>query len=69
MRSRLIVSFIVEPLNDRVFDRSLHPLDLAVSLWVNGLGQSVLDAGSFANHVEAHRSRIDGVTVPSLRAH
>lgn len=55
MRSHLIVNFIVEPFHCRVFDRSVHPLDLAVSSWVVGLGQSMHDAVGFANHIKAHR--------------
>jgi hypothetical protein len=62
----MIVRFKVEQFHCRVFDRSVHPLDLAVSPWVVGLGQSVLYAVGFTNHVEARRSRMDGVEVPGL---
>lgn len=47
-------------------DGSVHPLDLTVRPRVVRLGQPVLDAVCFADHVEAHLTRPGGVTVARL---
>ena len=66
MRAQLVVVLGVEALDGCVLDRPVHPLDLAVRPRVVRLGQPVLDPIGFADHVEAHRPRIDGVPVPGL---
>jgi hypothetical protein len=63
---KLIVIFVVEPFHRRFFDRAVHPLNLAIGPRLVGLGQPVLDVVGFADHVEAHRPRVDGVAVPGL---
>lgn len=56
----------MEAFDGRVFDGPLHPLDMAIGPRVVGLCQAALYPIGFVNHVEAHRSRVDGVTVPAL---
>ena len=62
----MIVTVLVEPLDRGVLDRAVDPLDLAVCPRMVRLGQPVLDAVRFADHVEAHRPGIDGVPVARL---
>ena len=66
MGSQLIVAVIVEALDGSVLDRPVHPLDLAIRPRMVRLGQTVLDPVRLADHVEAHRPRVDGVPVPRL---
>ena len=56
----------MEPRHGRVFDRSVHHLDLTVGPRMIGLDQAVLDPVGLADHVEAQRPGIDGVAVPEL---
>ncbi len=70
----------MEALDGCVFDRSVHPRDLAVcrenspldcflilqTPGVVGLGQAVLDPVGFADHVETHWPGANGVAVPGL---
>ena len=57
---------VVVPLDRRILDRSVHALDLPIRPRMVGFRQPVLDAVGRADHVEAHRPRIDGVPVPGL---
>ena len=80
MRAQLVMAVVMESLDGRVLDRSIHPLDLAVcrdnspldcclilqTSRVVRLGQPVLDTVGLADHVEAHRSGVNGVAVPRL---
>ncbi len=66
MCSQLNVGFVVEPFHSRVLDRPVHPLDLAVSPRMVGLGQAVLDPVGPTDHVKAHWPGIDCVAVPGL---
>ncbi len=66
MLSQLIVGFVVEAFYSRVLDYSVHSLDLTIGPRVVGLGQAVLYPVGFADHVETHWPRIDGVAVPGL---
>ncbi len=66
MRSQLIVGFVVEAFYSRVLDRSVHPLDLTLGPRMIGHGQPVLDPVGLADHVESHRSGVDGVPVPGM---
>ncbi len=60
------MAVVVEAFDGRVLDCPVHALDLAVGLRMVGLGQAVLDPVGLADHVEAHRSRIGGVSIPGL---
>jgi hypothetical protein len=74
------VIVVVAALGGGLFDGAVHPLDLAVrransppDCWLIlltpmmvGLGEPVLDAVGFADHVEAAHARKDGVAVPRL---
>jgi len=78
VRAQLIVVVVMEAFDGCVFDRAIHPLDLAVGPRMVRFCQSVLDparhcprtnGGQFralTDHVEAHRPRMDGVSVPGL---
>src|SRR4028118_122170 len=57
---------VVVTLGGRVLDGSVHPLDLAVRPRMIWLREPMLDAVSFADHVEAARARKDGIPVPGL---
>ena len=57
---------VVVTLDRRIFDRSVHPLDLTIGPWMVGLGQAVLDTVGLADDVEAHWPGVDGVAVPGL---
>jgi hypothetical protein len=48
----LVVIVVVEALDRRVLDGSVHPLDLAVGPWMIDLGEAVLDAVFLASHGE-----------------
>lgn len=63
MAAQLIVAVVVIPLFGRVFNRAVHALDQAVGPRVIGFCQSAFDAVNLSDHVEAHRSRIDRVSV------
>lgn len=56
----------MEALNRRVLDGAVHPLDLAVGPRMVGLCQAMLDPVGLADHAEAHRPGVDGVSVPWL---
>ena len=66
MRPQLVVAFVVEALDGRLFDGPVHPLDLAVRPRMVRFGEPVLDAIRFADHVEAHLARPGGVPVARL---
>ena len=50
--SELVVADVVEALDRRVLDRSVHPLDLTVGPWMAWLGQPVLDVEIGAGRLE-----------------
>ena len=54
VRAQLVVAVVVETLDRRVLDRSVHALDLTFRLRVVRLRQPVLDPVGLADHVEAH---------------
>src|SRR5206468_8699574 len=56
--SELVVAVIVIAVDGRLFDRTVHPLDLPIGPWVMGLGQAMLDTVGSADLVEA----VDPVT-------
>ena len=60
------MAVVMEALDGRVLDGSVHPFDLAIGPGMVGLGQPVLNPVCLTNHVEAHRPGIDGVPVPRL---
>ena len=60
------MAVVMEALDGRVLDGSVHPFDLAIGPGMVGLGQPVLNPVCLTNHVEAHRPGIDGVPVPWL---
>lgn len=64
MGSEVIAAGVKEPRDRRVLDGAVNPFDLAVSPWVVGLGQPVLDGVGLADHVKAHWPGVDGVPVP-----
>ena len=80
MCSELVVAVVMEAFDVRrgndppdrflfrftLLDRAVHPLDLAIGPWMVGLGQPVLDPVCIADHVEAHRTGVDGIPVPRL---
>jgi hypothetical protein len=66
MPTKLIVVFVVVPLYRNVLDRAVHPFNLAVGPRMIGLGEAMLNAVCFADHVEPHWPRIDCVPVPGL---
>lgn len=66
MAAKLIVAVVVISLDGRILDGAVHALDLAVGPWVVRLGETVLDPVGLADHVEPHRSGIDGVPVSRL---
>ena len=41
--AQLIMGLVVEPFNGRVFDRSVHPFDLAIGPWVLRLGRAMIN--------------------------
>ncbi len=57
---QIFMSFVVVPFDRRVFDRTVHPLDLAVRSRVIGLRQPVLDIVLAAGPVEdmGHRMAV-----------
>ena len=60
------MAFVMEALDRGLFDRAVHPFDLAISPWMVGFGQPVLNPVCLADHIEAHRPGVDGVPVPRL---
>jgi hypothetical protein len=43
--SELVVGFVIEAFDRRIFDRSVHAFDLAVSPRMLGLGEAMIDVG------------------------
>ncbi len=66
MRAQLIMAIVMVTLDGGLFDRAVHPFDLAVGPWVVGFRQPMLDPIGVADHVEAHWSGIGSVPVPGL---
>jgi len=64
--AQLVVAFVVEAFHRRLLDRTIHPFDLAVGPRVVWLGQPMFDPVGFADHVEAHWPRVEGVPVAGL---
>jgi hypothetical protein len=67
MFSQLIMAVIVVAFYGGILDRAVHSLDLAICPWMVGFGQSMFNPVHLADHVEAHLSGIDGITVSALR--
>ena len=66
MRPQLVVAFVMEALDGRLFDSAVHPLDLSVGPGVVRLREPVLDVVRLADHVEAHLALLCSVTVARL---
>ena len=66
MAAEPIVAVVVVSLDDRVLDRPVHALDLAVGPWMVRFGEPMLDPVGLADHVEAHWPGIDRVSVSWL---
>ena len=66
MRSQLIMAVVVEAFDGGFFDRSVHPLDLAVGPEMVGLREPMLNAVGFADHVEAHGLGVGSISVSGL---
>lgn len=66
MGAELVVVFVIEAFYRCVFDRAVHPLDLAIGPRVVWLREAVLDTVGLADHVEAHGPGRDGVAIPRL---
>jgi hypothetical protein len=66
MCSQLVVAVVMVSRHRRLYDRAVHPLDLAISPWVVWLGQAVLDPIYLVDHVAAHPPRIFSVPVAGL---
>src|ERR1700709_25673 len=60
------MALIVEALDGRLLDGSVHPLDLTIGPRVVRLGKPVLDIVRLTDHVEAHLPRPSGVAVARL---
>ena len=60
------MTFVVEAFDGRLLDGAVHPFDLAIRPRVVGLGEAMLDVVCTADHVEAHRTREDRVSVARL---
>lgn len=56
----------MEAFDGRLLNRARHLLDLSVNTGVVRLREPVLDVVRFADHVEAHLTRPDDVTVARL---
>ena len=66
MRAQLIMAVMMVALYGGLFDRAVHPLNLAVGPWMVGFRQTMLDPVGLTDHVEAHWPRINGVPVAGL---
>ncbi len=66
MRAKLVVVFVVIPLDGCVLDGAVHAFDLTVGPWVVRLCQTMFNPVDLADHVEPHRPGIDSVPVPGL---
>ena len=66
MPAKLIVAVLVVPIYRGALDRAVRLFNLAVGPRMSGLGETMLDAVCFADHVEPHWPRIDCVSVPGL---
>ncbi len=66
MFSELIVAVIVVAFYGGILDRTVHSLDLSICPWMVGFGQSMFNPVRLADHVEAHLSGIDGISVSGL---
>jgi hypothetical protein len=64
--AQLIMAVVMVSLHRRVFNPSVHPLDLTIGPWMVWICQAVLDPICVADHVEAHRPGIDSVPVARL---
>lgn len=51
------MAFVVAAFDGRLLDGAIHPLDVAVGLWMVWLGEPMLNVVGLANHVEAHLAR------------
>ena len=58
------MAVVTVALDGSLFDRAVHPLDLALGPRVIGVRQPMLDPIGVADHVKAHRSGIGGVPIP-----
>ena len=54
MASKLIVAFVVVSFDRRVFDRAVHPFNLAVGPGMIWLGHLMFDVIGLADQVKSH---------------
>ena len=66
MASKLIVAFVVVSLDRRVFDRAVHPFNLAVVPGMIWLGQPMFDVIGLADQVKSHLAECHAVTIARL---
>ncbi len=66
MRAQQIMAVIMVALYGGLFDRAVHPLNLAVGPWMVGFRQAMFDPVGLTDHVKAHWPRINGVPVAGL---
>lgn len=57
MALELMMVVVMEALDSCVFDRAVHPFDLAIGPWMFDLRQPMLDAVLFTSHVEHVRDK------------
>ena len=66
MRSQLVVAFVMEALDGRLFDGAVHSFDLPVGPGVVRFGQPALNIVRLADYVDAYPARPGSVTVARL---
>ena len=66
MTALLLVALVVVTFHRRLFDSAVHALNLSIGPRMVRFGQAMFDIVGFANHVEPHRPRIDGIPVSRL---
>ena len=66
MGPQLVMAVVVEAFDGRLFNRTVHPFDLAVGPRMVRLRQAVFNPIGLANHVKAQWARIDGIAVSRL---
>lgn len=66
MRAKLVVAFVVIPLDGCVLDGAARAVDLSVGPWVVRISQTMFNPVALADHVEPQRPGIDSVPIPGL---
>lgn len=66
MRAKVVVAFVVIPLDGCVLDGAVHAFDLTVGPYVVRLSQRMFNPVGLADHVEPHQPGMDNVPVPGL---